>query len=51
MTERSEYAKDDPLSMVITYLEKANKDALASQVLDVFAETARGMEQIGRAHV
>ena len=46
MTERSEYAKDDPLSMVITYLEKANKDALASQVLDVFAETARGMEQV-----
>lgn len=46
MTEQSDYAKNDPLSLIITYLEKANKDELASQVLDVFAENATGMEQI-----
>jgi hypothetical protein len=30
----------DPLSFIVSFLEKANKDDLASEVLDVFAEAA-----------
>jgi len=32
-----EYAKDDPLAQVVEFLEKANYDQLASDVIDVFA--------------
>ena len=37
MTQPLKYAVDDPLSVVIDFLEKANQDKLASDVLDVFA--------------
>ena len=44
MTQEN-YAENDPLSMVVNYLEKANKDQLASDVIDVFASSAQGLEQ------
>lgn len=39
------YGENDPLSIVVAFLEKANKDDLASKVIDVFAENSYGLEQ------
>lgn len=44
MTEK--YQENNPLSIIVNYLEKQNEDALASQVIDVFAKTANGLEQV-----
>jgi len=40
------YAKDDPLAQVVEFLEKANYDQLASDVIDVFAKYSNNIEQI-----
>jgi hypothetical protein len=40
------YAKDDPLAQVVEFLEKANYDQLASDVIDVFAKYSTNIEQI-----
>jgi hypothetical protein len=44
--EHLKYAENDPLSLVVTFLEKANYDALAEQVIDVFAMAANDIEQV-----
>ena len=41
-----DYGKDDPLSIVVSFLEKNNEDALASEVLDVFAKNSFSLEQL-----
>jgi tetratricopeptide (TPR) repeat protein len=41
-----EYAKDDPLAQVVEFLEKADRDQLASDVIDVFAKYSNNIEQI-----
>ena len=40
MIEKEKYGANDPLDFVVTYLEKANEDRLAEQVIDVFAKQA-----------
>lgn len=45
MTQPLKYAQDNPLSIVINHLEKANYDSLAKQVIDVFAMGAKDIEQ------
>ena len=35
------YKTDDPLAMVVEFLEKQNKDSLASDVIDVFADVTQ----------
>ena len=40
------YPIDDPLSVVIDFLEKSNNDSLASQVIDVFAARSTKLEQV-----
>lgn len=46
MTQPMKYESNDPLSFVVNFLEKANKDSLASDVIDVFAERSDSLEQI-----
>lgn len=46
MRPDKEYAKDDPLAQVVDFLEKANHDQLASDVIDVFAQYSNNIEQI-----
>lgn len=46
MRPDQEYAKDDPLSQVVDFLEKSNHDQLASDVIDVFAKYSNNIEQI-----
>ena len=46
MRPDKEYAKDDPLAQVVDFLEKANHDQLASDVIDVFAKYSTNIEQI-----
>lgn len=47
MTQPLEYTdKKDPLEIVVDFLEKANYDSLASDVIDVFAKASTGIEQI-----
>lgn len=46
MAQPMKYGSDDPLAFVIDYLEKANCDGLASDVLDVFASKASNVEAI-----
>ena len=43
MTQPMKYESNDPLSTIVNYLEKANQDKLASDVIDVFAS---GVEQL-----
>lgn len=45
MTQSLKYASDEPLAHVIEFLEKANQDALATKVIDVFAEYSYQIEQ------
>ena len=40
------YGRGDPLAFVIEFLEKANEDQLASQVIDVFSKVAVDIEQV-----
>lgn len=51
MTQPIPYAGNDPLAFVVDFLEKANQDALASQVLDVFANSVRGQRQIEQVNL
>lgn len=46
MRPDQDYAKDDPLAQVVGFLEKANYDQLASDVIDVFAKHSNNIEQI-----
>lgn len=46
MSQPMKYASNDPLAFVIDYLEKANEDSLASDVLEVFARRATNLESI-----
>lgn len=46
MRPDKEYAKDDPLAQVVDFLEKADHDQLASDVIDVFAQYSNNIEQI-----
>lgn len=45
MTQPMKYGTADPLSIVVDVLEKADKDQLASDVLDVFAGISNSVEQ------
>lgn len=40
------YGSNDPLSMVVEFLEKANEDRLAEKVIDVFAKYSENIEQL-----
>lgn len=40
-----DYAKNDPLSMIVEFLEKHNEDKLAENLLDVFANYSADIEQ------
>jgi hypothetical protein len=46
MRPDQDYAKDDPLAQVVNFLEKVNRDQLASDVIDVFAKYSTNIEQI-----
>jgi hypothetical protein len=46
MSKPEKYAENDPLSIVVNYLEKANYDELATQVINVFAQDAQNIEQV-----
>jgi hypothetical protein len=46
MSDNPKFGDNDPLSIVVEYLEKANYDKLAEQVIDVFATTASKLEQV-----
>ena len=46
MTQPLQYETNDPLSMVVDYLEKCNEDKLASDLIDVFAARTDSIEQI-----
>ena len=46
MTQPMKYESNDPLSVIVDYLEKANKDELAEQVVDAFAENSNSLEQL-----
>ena len=39
------FAANDPLSIIVNHLEKSNEDDLAEKVLDVFARSARDLEE------
>ena len=45
MSQPFDYAVNDPLSYVIEFLEKSNYDELASNVIDVFANSSTNIEQ------
>jgi hypothetical protein len=45
MTQPMKFASNDPLSFIVDFLEKQNEDALASNVIDVFAKLATNIEQ------
>ena len=46
MTQPLKYNSNDPLSFVVDFLEKSNKDELANQVITAFAEQSRDLEQL-----
>jgi len=46
MNRPEKYAENDPLSIVVNHLEKANYDQLATQVIDAFALGAYEIEQV-----
>lgn len=43
--DRPKYAGNDPLALIIEFLEKANEDELATKVIDVFAKYSQDIEQ------
>lgn len=45
MTQPLQYESNDPLSWMVNFLEKQNRDNLASDLIDVFAESANSLEQ------
>lgn len=45
MNQPDDYGKNDPLAMVVEFLEKTGNTPLADQVLDVFAEYSDNIEQ------
>ena len=45
MNQPLNYQSNNPLSYIVEFLEKANKDALASDVIDVFAAQSNTIEQ------
>lgn len=45
MTQPIQYDSNDPLSWMVDFLEKQNKDKLASELIDVFANLSNGLEQ------
>ena len=46
MTQPLKYNSNDPLSFVVDFLEKLNKDELANQVITAFAEQSKDLEQL-----
>jgi tetratricopeptide (TPR) repeat protein len=45
MTQPLKYETNDPLSMIVNYLEKCNEDKLANDVIDVFAARSNSIEE------
>lgn len=45
MTQPMKYDSKEPLTAIVDFLEKANKDQLASDVIDVFAANSNNIEQ------
>ena len=46
MAQPMRYESNEPLAAIVDYLEKANKDELANELIDVFAERSDSLEQL-----